>query len=255
MSRPPIAVVIAPGSNRDGEAACAVALAGGDPTVVPIGEPLERFAGVILPGGFSYGDALGAGMRWALQVGDAVAAVADRGQPVLGICNGFQVLVRAGLLPGTACEPVAATSGGSPASSTPSADRSVTLTANASGRFACRWVSLATEPANAAGLAALLPEIIACPVAHGEGRLAVADDATVARLERGGHVLFRYVEGTNPNGSVADIAGLCDGRGLVWGLMPHPEDHVSDLQNPFPHRPGRSGLALFEAFVNRARAV
>ena len=82
-----------------------------------------------------------------------------------------------------------------------------------------------------------------------------AVDCVLDALAAGGRVLFRYAEGTNPNGSVGDIAGLCDERGLVWGLMPHPEDHVSDLQNPFPDRPGRSGLALFEAFVNRARSI
>lgn len=240
MSSPSIAVVIAPGSNREGEAARAVRLAGGQAEIVPIGTPLDRFAGVILPGGFSYGDALGGGMRWALQVGEAVAAFADSGRPVLGICNGFQVLVRAGLLPG---------------SSDGAGSRSVTLTGNAHGRFACRWVSLAVEAGNAAGLDGLLPPVIACPVAHGEGRLAVRDAEALDALAAGGRVLFRYVEGTNPNGSVGDIAGLCDERGLVWGLMPHPEDHVSDLQNPFPDRPGRSGLALFEAFVNRARSI
>jgi phosphoribosylformylglycinamidine synthase len=243
VSAPRIAVLTAPGSNRDGEAARAVRLAGGDAHIVAFDGVLDGFDGVILPGGFSHGDALGAGMRWALEVGDAVAAVAASGRPVLGICNGFQVLVRAGLLPGPRPVPGAG------------ADRTVTLTANTSRRFVCRWVTLAVEPGNRAGLHGLLPERIACPVAHGEGRLAVTDDATVARLEAGGHVLFRYVEGTNPNGSVGDIAGLCDAAGLVWGLMPHPEDHLTAIQNPFPHRPGREGLALFEAFVNRARAV
>ncbi|MGD9751451.1 MAG: phosphoribosylformylglycinamidine synthase I [Acidimicrobiia bacterium] len=250
MSRPRIAVVIAPGSNRDGEAARAVQLAGGDAEIVPIGSPLDRFAGLILPGGFSYGDALGAGMRWALEVGDELRAFAERGRAVLGICNGFQVLVRAGLLPGDPGDGDGAAAGGA----APEA-RSVTLTDNAAGRFTCRWVALAPEAGARAGLADALPPVIACPVAHGEGRLAVRDEATLARLEAGGHVLFRYVEGTNPNGSVADIAGLCDATGLVWGLMPHPEDHVIDLQNPFPDRPGRLGLALFEAFVNRARSI
>jgi len=248
---PRIGVLTAPGSNRDGEAARAVRLAGGEARIVAFGGSLDGFDGVILPGGFSYGDALGAGMRWALEVGDAVAAVAAAGKPVLGICNGFQVLVRSGLLPG----PFAP---GGPTGPTepdgPGAPRSVTLTANAGGRFVCRWVTLAPEAGNNAGLAGVLPDRIACPVAHGEGRLAVRDPATVARLEAGGHVLFRYVEGTNPNGSVGDIAGLCDATGLVWGLMPHPEDHLVPAQNPFPHRPGRAGLALFEAFVSRARA-
>lgn len=223
-------------------------LAGGEAIIVAFDGAragLDRYDGVILPGGFSYGDALGAGMRWALEVGDALRSVVAAGRPVLGICNGFQVLVRAGLLPGEAAG----------ASDPAGAPREVTLTANAQGRFVCRWVALAVEPGNAAGLDAVLPPVIACPVAHGEGRLAVRRPATVAALEAAGQVLFRYVEGTNPNGSVGDIAGLCDRRGLVWGLMPHPEDHLSDAQNPFPHRSGRAGLALFEAFVNRARTI
>jgi phosphoribosylformylglycinamidine synthase subunit PurQ / glutaminase len=247
-------VLTAPGSNRDGEAARAVRLAGGDADIVAFGASLDGFDGVLLPGGFSYGDALGAGMRWALEVGDAVRDVAAAGKPVLGICNGFQVLVRAGILPGTVSgSGPAADATGDHAAATPG--RTVTLTANAGGRFVCRWVTLAVEPGNRAGLHGVVPERIACPVAHGEGRLAVHDTATLTALETGGHVLFRYTEGSNPNGSVGDIAGLCDDSGLVWGLMPHPEDHVTDDQNPFPHRPGRHALAFFEAFVSRARAV
>jgi phosphoribosylformylglycinamidine synthase len=161
------------------------------------------------------------------------------------------VLVRAGLLPGGELR-----APDEPAGCGPEAGgRSVTLTANADGRFRCRWVSLAVDPAATAGLAPRLPPVIACPVAHGEGRLAVRDDATVEQLERDGNVLFRYVEGTNPNGSTADIAGLCDASGLVWGLMPHPEDHLVELQNPFPDRPGRGCLPLFERFVARARSI
>ena len=243
MSGPRIAVLTAPGSNREGEAARAVTLAGGAATIVAIGDPIDRFDAAILPGGFSYGDALGAGMRWAFETGETMRAFAAAGKPVLGICNGFQALVRAGLLPGDG-----------PAAG-PEHERTVTLTTNIQGRFVCRWVALAVAPGNAAGLGRRLPAVIACPVAHGEGRLAVRDAATLDALAANGNVLFRYVEGTNPNGSVGDIAGLCDRQGLVWGLMPHPEDHIVDMQNPFPHRRGRCGLALFEAFVSRARAL
>jgi phosphoribosylformylglycinamidine synthase len=175
--------------------------------------------------------------------------VAASGRAVLGICNGFQALVKAGLLPGPAARP------GQP--------RAVTLAHNHSGRFECRWVHLALEPGAAAGLDDELPAVVACPVAHGEGRLATADDETTAELVRSGRVLFRYVDAEgrpvggrypeNPNGSVADIAGLCNEAGNVWGLMPHPENHLSEAQDPF-RRPGRAGLALFEALVRRARA-
>ena len=246
---PRVAVLHAPGTNRDGEAARAVELAGGRPEIVPIGDSLDGYAGVIVPGGFSYGDALGAGARLALEVRDALADFSASGRPVLGICNGFQALVKAGLL----TDP--STGGAS--------RRRVTLTHNGNGRFECRWVHLVPVGGATADLAGALPTVIACPVAHGEGRIAVGDDAAVEELEAAGQVLFRYVdpEGrpaagdypANPNGSAGDVAGLCNRDGNVWGLMPHPEDHVVGAQDPFGVE-GRSGLPLFRALVDRARA-
>lgn len=234
-----IAVLHAPGTNRDGEAARAVSLAGGSPEIVHVlaGPSLDAYDGVIVPGGFSYGDALGAGTRLALELSDGLHAFAGAGRPVLGICNGFQALVRSGLLPGG------------------DGERRVTLTHNASGRFVCRWVALASETGNRSRTANGLPPVIACPVAHGEGRIAVTDPSVVDELVAAGNVWLRYTEGTNPNGSAGDIAGLVNDAGNVWGLMPHPEDHVTDEQNAFPDRPGRGGLALFEAFVTRAQAA
>jgi phosphoribosylformylglycinamidine synthase len=230
VTGPVVAVLHAPGTNRDGEAARAVAAAGGAPEIVMVGADLGGFAAVIVPGGFSYGDALGAGARWALEVGEPVRSFATSGRPVLGICNGFQVLVRAGLF--------------GPA---------VTLTHNASGRFECRWVCLGVEVGNPAGLA---QGTVACPVAHGEGRLA-------GTLGGDAQPLFRYLAPSgkaaggaypaNPNGSLGDVAGLCNAAGNVWGVMPHPEDHIDPRQDPFGV-PGRLGLVLFEALVDRARA-
>ncbi len=235
MIRPPAIVIAGPGTNRDRDLEFALTLAGAAPKVVLATDLVHR-PGLLrdarlvgVAGGFSYGDALGAGTRWALEVAEPLRAFATQGRPVLGICNGFQVLVRAGLFgPG------------------------VTLTHNASGRFECRWVTLRIEADNPAGLA---PGLIACPVAHGEGRLAGAlgDDA---------RPLFRYLDASgspaggaypaNPNGSIDDLAGLCNAAGNVWGLMPHAEDHIHPRQDPF-HTPGRLGLALFEALVARAR--
>ena len=263
MTAPPVLIPHASGTNRDEEAAQAIALAGGDPRIVHI-NTLRRgdvrigdHAAVLVPGGFSYGDALGAGGRLALELrtwfGDALSEAIGAGKPILGICNGFQVLVKAGLLPGPLGDP-----------------RVVTLAENARGRFECRWVTLRVEPSVRSGwLGALGEQIIRCPVAHGEGRVATTDGAVASQLESEGLIAFRYqadgarpttdraeaAEGVypaNPNGSVADIAGLCDHTGAVVGLMPHPEDHVLAWQRP-NGPPGGSGLALFEAFVAAAR--
>lgn len=246
MSAVRVAVLHAPGTNRDDEAARAFHLAGATTETVHVLElgrldggaaerRLTEFDAVLVPGGFSYGDALGAGTRLALETGGLLAAVAATGRPVLGICNGFQVLVRAGLLPGPA-----------------GTARRVTLTHNAAGRFVCRWVTLQPPASSRAALRTDTSGVVACPVAHGEGRIAVADPDLATHLAANGNVLVRYVEGTNPNGSVDDIAGLVDDTGTVWGLMPHPEDHVTDAQNAFPERPGRSGLPLFRSFVELA---
>ena len=270
MSAAPILIVHASGTNRDGDAAQAIELAGGSPRIVHINQ-LRRghvkvgdHAGVLIPGGFSYGDALGAGQRLALELrlwfGHELSEVVAAGKPVLGICNGFQVLVKAGLLPGVSVDrPVADT-------------RKVTLTENARGRFECRWVTLRVEPTvRSAWLRSIGDTIIRCPIAHGEGRFVSADDSVAADLETQGLVAFRYQDcgaapvGTadsiraasgvypaNPNGSVADIAGICDHSGAIVGLMPHPEDHVLDWQRPNGN-PGASGLPLFEAFVAAAQ--
>ena len=260
MSRPPVLILHAPGTNRDTEAAAAVQAAGGDPRIVAVSElvsqpgTLSHYGAVLLPGGFSYGDALGAGGRLALEMrawlGDELAAAAGSGRPILGICNGFQALVKSGLLSGPA-------------------GRSFTLAANTSGRFECRWVTLAVEPGCRSGwLEPLRGSVIRCPVAHGEGRLAARGPEVVDALEKAGRVAFRYLASgsaggngpepaagaypANPNGSDRDIAGLCDATGTVVGLMPHPEDHIVDWQRP-SGPPGARGSALFEALVAAAR--
>lgn len=270
MSAAPILIVHASGTNRDGDAALAVELAGGSARIVHINQ-LRRgdaafadHAGVLLPGGFSYGDSLGAGQRLALELrlwfAHELSELVTAGKPVLGICNGFQVLVKAGLLPGASADSSAGEA------------RKVTLTDNSRGRFECRWVTLRVEPTvRSSWLKSIGGSIIRCPVAHGEGRFVSADDSVTADLERQGLVAFRYQRSgaspvarsdlvapasgaypANPNGSAADIAGICDHSGAVVGLMPHPEDHVFDWQRP-NGGPGASGLPLFEAFVAAAR--
>jgi len=260
--KPSILILHASGTNRDGEAARACQLAGGAPEIVHLnrlrsGERhFDAYDMVLLPGGFSYGDALGAGVRWALDLQlffhDQLHAFVDSGKPVLGICNGFQVLVKAGLLPGQH------------APSSQRSDlaeigtRSLTLTENAGGRFECRWVYLKVNTAARAGFLAGIEELIFCPVAHGEGNFQVKDEAVVEQLRDDQLVAFTYVDADgapaggryplNPNGSVADIAGICNRRGNVVGLMPHPEDHIVAIQNPLG-RQGQLGLALFQACI------
>jgi phosphoribosylformylglycinamidine synthase subunit PurQ / glutaminase len=259
--KPSILILHAAGTNRDEEAARACELAGGAPEIVHInglrrGE--RRFANyqmLLLPGGFSYGDALGAGARLALDLEvyfhDQLYEFVSSGKPVLGICNGFQTLVKAGVF-------------GDPnpkskiQNSKSTAPRSITLTENASGHFECRWVHLAVNPQAKAGFLGQVAELIFCPVAHGEGNFQVSDEATLAQLEQNQLVALRYVDGEgrpaagryplNPNGSVADIAGICNVQGNVLGLMPHPEDHILPIQNPLGGT-GRLGLALFQALI------
>jgi len=261
--KPAILILHAAGTNRDGEAARACELAGGAPEIVHINQVrrgerhFQDYQMLLLPGGFSYGDALGAGARLALELQlyfhAGLQEFVERGKPVLGICNGFQTLVKAGLLPGVA-----------PASP---ANRTVTLTENASGGFECRWVHLAVNSKAKATFLGELDGLIFCPVAHGEGNLQVQDAATLARLEDENLIAFRYVAADgravreryplNPNGSQADIAGLCNSRGNVLGLMPHPEDHVVAIQNPLGGHglgeQGQLGLGLFQAMIRSIR--
>lgn len=256
MSQARILILHASGTNRDGEAARAVELAGGSAEIVHLnrlraGErTIGDYDGLLLPGGFSYGDALGAGARLALDLkvyfDEAMGEFVESGKPVLGICNGFQTLVKAGILP-----------------ETNGATRTVTLAENARAHFECRWVHLRAEPACRAGWLHAIDELIFCPIAHGEGNVQVADDETLTALEADGLVAFRYVntEGgnaagvypLNPNGSVADIAGLTNRRGNVVGLMPHPEDHVLPIQNPVAQGGLHLGLPLFTQFVLAAK--
>lgn len=238
VARPRSLIVRAPGTNRDPDVALALRLAGSDPTTALIDEfdsdptILDRADLLVLAGGFSYADALGAGRMWAFDLhrhlGDRLAGFAASGRPVIGICNGFQTLVRTGLVPGRG--------------------RTAALAHNTSGRFDCRWVRLRPTSQRCVWTRDL--DELDCPIAHGEGRF-VCDDETLAALHTDDQVAVTYT-GTNPNGSVADIAGISDASGVVLGLMPHPENHILARQHPRHRRGEHRGLAL-PLFVNGVR--
>lgn len=262
--KPAVLILHAPGTNRDREAALACEQAGGRAQIVHINAlsdapwRLAEFQMLVLPGGFSFGDDLGAGKLWALELryrlGDALAHFHAARRPILGICNGFQALVKTGFLPGPLTEDAPAAA---EASSSAGAAQTATLTRNAAGHFECRWVYLQPQRDSVCIFTRGLDELIFCPVAHGEGRFELAQTADLPRLHAQGQVALTYVDAAgapaagayplNPNGSLADIAGVCDRTGTILGLMPHPEDHLSPWQHPQAARGvrGQYGLALF----------
>lgn len=222
-----VLVVRAAGTNCDRETVHAFERAGAQAESRHVNRLLAEPALVhgyrvlVFPGGFSYGDDVAAGRVLAVELKQRMFLDLERfvagGGLVLGICNGFQVLVKTGLLPGTN-------------------GQTVTLTHNDSNRYEDRWVDLDVPTDRCAFVAR--GEVFTFPIAHAEGRF-VADDATIARLEESGQVVFRYRR--NPNGSMRDIAGVCDPTGRVVGLMPHPERHLEPWHHPAWTREGLSG--------------
>jgi len=220
-----IGVIVFPGSNDDRDAALALAGLGAEPALVWHAEhELPAVDGVVLPGGFSYGDYLrcGAIARFA-PVMRSVARFAADGGPVLGICNGFQILCEAGLLPGV-------------------------LQANESLRFVCADVRVRVESASASLLArCTVGQELVIPVKHGEGRW-FAPDELLDEIDARGQIALRYADGQNPNGAVADVAGVTNAAGNVLGLMPHPEHAVDPL------RGSADGAMILGSLVDAARA-
>jgi phosphoribosylformylglycinamidine synthase I len=228
-------VLRAPGINCDRETAQVCRLVGFETDLVHINQLIKApdslldYQFLLIPGGFSYGDDLGAGTLLAknltIHLGDQLSRFISEGRPVLGICNGFQVLIRAGLLPGY-----------------PEARLRATLTENALAMFECRWISMAVQPGPCIFTRGI-ERPLEMPVAHGEGQFVLEDASLVDRLLANGQVPLVYTASdgnitqsvaypANPNGSLSNIAGVCNARGNVLGLMPHPERFITMLQHP-----------------------
>ncbi len=232
VATPRVGVITFPGSLDDRDALRAVETMGGEGVALWHGEhDLRAVDAVVLPGGFSYGDYLRCGaIAGHAPILDEVRAFAERGGPVLGICNGFQILCEAGLLPGA-------------------------LIRNASLRFICRDVHLRVETSQTPVTSELVPgEVIEIPIKHGEGQY-VATTEQLRRIEQEGLVVFRYAdaagdvgEATNPNGSIDHIAGVRNEGGNVVGLMPHPEHAVDPDVGP------TGGQPLFASLLASALA-
>ncbi len=249
-----VMVLRAPGTNADRELAFAFELAGGNARLTHINElisgaqKLADYQILALPGGFSYGDDLGAGKVQAnemrLRIFDDLKTFIERGSLILGVCNGFQALIKTGILPGP------------PDPALPH----ITLTNNDSGKFECRWVRMVVEPGTKCVWTAGM-ERLESPVRHGEGKL-IAGEEMAYKLRP----VFYYANSrwqptatypANPNGSMNNIAGLTDDTGRVFALMPHPEGFVRASQHPqwtrrHVEEPGQ-GLKIFQNGVAAAR--
>lgn len=221
---------------------------------------LDKYAILTIPGGFSYGDDISAGKILATQMihhlSDALSRFIESGRLVLGICNGFQVLVKAGLLPG----PLGNADNGLSASSR--SRPAVTLTQNDSARFEDRWIRMKSGPKANAFLPA--NTILEMPMAHGEGKLVASDESVLRQIVEQERIALTYCDENgnpgpypiNPNGSELDIAGLIDGTGRVLGLMPHPERHVHPTQHPqWTRRTDATpdGRVIFESAVRACK--
>lgn len=251
-------ILRAAGINCDLETQYALELAGAEARRIHINQVikkpllLEDYQLLVLPGGFSYGDDVAAGKILANQIlhhlRDAITAFIESGKLILGICNGFQVLIKTGLLPGF--------NGGR--------QTSFTLTDNDSGRFEDRWVYL--QPGTERCVFLEPGRRIYLPIAHGEGKLAAKDEDSLNKVRQEGYVAFRYVDADgnpgpfpiNPNGSMDSIAALTDSTGRILGLMPHPERFVRWTQHPHWTRLKRTdgrtdGMMIFDNAVRYIR--
>ena len=223
------------GSNRDADVARCLEDQGVKVETLHLNDILRRrnlasYHGLVIPGGFAYGDYVRAGAIWGAKLQaflkDDLKMFVEARKPILGICNGFQVLVEAGLLP----------------EETFSKPPLVALACNSSGKFECRWVTLRKNVRSNCIFTSELPEVVKFPIAHGEGRLVTQDKAVLDKFSRNNQIVLQYATSDgrianlrypeNPNGSVHDIAGICNPSGTVFGLMPHPENAYWGFEMP-----------------------
>jgi phosphoribosylformylglycinamidine synthase I len=256
MNKVKVLILRAPGTNCDFETKVAFETAGAEVDSALVFELFRKekrladYQVLVIPGGFTYGDDISAGRIMAneirLRLGEDISRFVADGRLILGICNGFQVLVKTGFLPGPASDK------GQP----------VTLTNNDSGRFECRWIHLKVNEKSPSVFTKGMSGMY-IPVAHGEGKLVAAPDV-IEKL----NVVVQYVDEQgntgagyphNPNGSLRDIAGICDDSGRVFALMPHPERFIRGTQHPRWTRETRretgDGLQVFVNAVNWARGI
>lgn len=276
MTQPSVLLLRTAGTNCDEEAKFAFEQAGASVQAVHVralcenSKELDAHRIVVFPGGFSYGDDLGSGVVLANELSQRLAEPFARfiecGGLALGICNGFQVLVKTGMLPGPSYR--ATGIGGSPhATSILNTSHAATLTFNDSQRFEDRWVTLRVEKSASPFLEGSAGRLVTFPVAHGEGKFVTRNESTLKRIEDSGQVAFRYCSPTgalpgypeNPNGSPHDIAGITDETGRVLGLMPHPERHALPWQHPRWTRQGLKeegdGMFVFKNAVAFAKST
>jgi len=255
-SKPKIAILRIEGTNCDEEAYLAFKNAGGSPDYVHLNElklkrkDLEDYQMLYIPGGFSAGDYVRAGAIFAARIKGLIekdlVKFIDEGKPILGVCNGFQILLELGILPAIDTK----------VSKIPQA----VLTTNDSNMFECRWVYLKKESKNCIFTRNYGEEIISLPIAHAEGKFLLSDNKFLDTLIEKDQIAFRYVDPSgnytgypwNPNGSVYNVAGICNDSGTIMGLMPHPERAFFEYQHPEWKRDnGRDfGKAVFVSAIS-----
>ena len=258
--KPKVLILRTAGTNCDVETDAAFQLAGAETALIHIQNLISGKANLAdyqilaIPGGFSYGDDISAGILLAVEMKHKLADALNRfvadDKLILGICNGFQVLVRTGLLPGIT----------PPETGTPEMTQRTTLAMNTSAKFECRWVDLAKQESPCVFTKGIKAHIY-LPVAHAEGRFTAPSDV-LEELESNNQIVFRYAKSEyphNPNGSDADIAGICDPTGRIFGLMPHPERFLMKWNHPRWTRLAEAtrtnaeegdGLAIFKSAIN-----